>query len=919
MTTVYYSLAAGDFIQNWSNTSQLGTTDSWANVPSIMGFRGDELTSATGTDPRSITGTSSVVDVEVNQTSPNTYTTGGVAEFQIANPTIALTGSNTADAPYIVLYLDASGRQNVNLSFVARDLDASTDNAVQPIAVQYRIGNSGAWTNVPGGYAADVTSQGTATQTTNFDVMLPAAVNGHANVQVRILTTNAVGNDEWVGIDDIRVKSDGPDAQVVGFSANSVAVSHLEGDTGTTAYTFTVERTGGTVGAVTFSGTIASSDTDAADFGGARPTTFTGTIAAGQTSATVTVAVAGDRVAEADEHFALTLTSVANPDAGVALGSTNIATGTIVNDEVAITKISAIQGAGAESAMKGQTVTVEAIVVGDFQDGDADSGRSLGGFYVQEEATDSDGNVHTSEAIFVYGGSADVQVGDKVRVTGLVKEYYGLTELAAQTVSVVEAGAVADVHGMAAVIDLPSVGTTLSQDGDYQPDLEAYEGMLVTIPETLTITEQFNLDRFNEMKLVAGERPETFTQVSDPDAAAYQAYLAELGARTITYDDGLNVQNGSINTVDGLDPNDNPATAPNYSTATAPRMGDTVTGLTGVLDYQWAGNSASGATWRVRSIEDGDNTFESVNTRSETPEDVGGRLKVASFNVLNYFTTLSGNTDIGLERRGAENAVEFARQTEKLVNTIVAMDADVLALVELENDFQPGSDGNALEYLVGQLNAVLGAGTYAWVDPGQKFVGGDAIAVGFIYKTATVDITEGTSASHPQRRRPAGAGPRRSAGAQLGRRGVRRREHQPQRGRGQLHRDRHRRVLHCHRQPPEVQERHRHRRRRRPGRRPGQLAEPARARRRGADRLGRQRPDRLGRPRRAAARRLQRLRQGRRHQDHRGRRLHQSRRRRRANTPTSSTARPARSTTSSPTASMAGAGHRHDPLAHQCR
>jgi predicted extracellular nuclease/2',3'-cyclic-nucleotide 2'-phosphodiesterase (5'-nucleotidase family)/Ca2+-binding RTX toxin-like protein len=747
MSKSYFRLANGDFAQDWSNTGLLSTADNWDNIPGIVGFRGDGLTSSTGTDPRNITGTSDVLDVEVNQTAPDTYTTGGVAEFQLSNPTIALTGSGTADAPYIVLYLDASGRQDVKLSFVARDLEASTDDAVQSIAVQYRIGDSGTWSNVPGGYAADVTTKGTATQTSNFELTLPPAVDGHADVQVRIITTNATGNDEWVGIDDIRVTSAGAGGQVVGFAAPSVDVSHDEGNAGVTPYTFTVERSGGTEGDVTFSGTFASASTDAADFGGVKPVSFTGTIPAGATSTTVTVNVAGDTANEANETFSLTLTSVANTAAVATTIGTASATGTIVNDDVSITKISAIQGDGSASGMVGQTVTIDAIVVGDFQNGDGDNARNLGGFYVQEEAFDSDGNPLTSEGLFIYGGSGDVHVGDRVRITGKISEYFGLTELTATAISVVEAGAVTDVHAMAATIDLPAAGTTLSQDGDYQPDLEAYEGMLVTIPQTLTVTEQYNLDRFNEMKLVAGDRPETFTQIHDPDAAACQDYLEDLGARTITYDDGLNDQNAPINNVGGLDPDDNPATAPNYATDNAPRMGDTVNGLTGVLDYQWAGNSASGSTWRIRSIESDDNTFESVNGRTEAPEDVGGRLKVASFNVLNYFKTLDNgaSTAIGEDPRGAENATEFVRQTEKLVNTIVAMNADVLALVELENDFAVGSSGNAIAYLVSQLNAVLGAGTYAWVNPGQQFVGGDAIAVGFIYKTATVAITMGTT------------------------------------------------------------------------------------------------------------------------------------------------------------------------------
>src|SRR5262249_36903455 len=146
------------------------------------------------------------------------------------------------------------------------------------------------------------------------------------------------------------------------------------------------------------------------------------------------------------------------------------------------------------------------------------------------------------------------------------------------------------------------------------------------------ISEQFNLDRFNEIRLVEGDRPVQFTQEHAPSVAGYDADSQDVGSRTITYDDGLLTQNEPIGTLDGFgDP---------YTTANAYRMGDTVADLTGVLDYQGAGASASGSTWRVRSIENGDNHFNSVNTRPDTPPDVGGSLKVASFNVLNYFKTL---------------------------------------------------------------------------------------------------------------------------------------------------------------------------------------------------------------------------------------------------------------------------------------
>ena len=745
MSSTYHVLAASDLVQDWSNSGAISANDDWSAVPSIVGYLGDINTgSPTNIDPRTLTGADlGAVDVLANQTAPNTLTSGGVAEFAIANPTIALNGSGSADAPSLVLYLDAAGRDNVRLSFNARDLDASADDAAQSVAVQYRLGSSGGWTNVTGGYAADVTSPGAATQVLPFDLLLPEEVNGRSDLQVRILTTNAVGNDEWVGIDDIRVTStaDTPAVgQTVAFASSSVAVSQAEGNSGTTTYQFVVERSGGTEGDLDFSGTIASSSTDAADYVGGQPVSFNGSIAAGQTSATVTVTVAGDTVSEANETFTLALQNAANSAAvPTTIGGAAQATGTIINDDVSVTKISAIQGTGASSGMVGQTVTVEAIVVGDFQNGDGDNSRNLNGFYLQEETTDSDGNVLTSEAIFVFGGSGDVNVGDRVRVTGSISEYFGLTELTASNISVVQAGAVSDIASMATVIDLPSLGTTLNQDGDYQPNLEAYEGMLVTIPETLVITEQFNLDRFNEIKLVAGDRPAQFTQENAPDAAGYQAYLAELGARTITYDDGLNVQNASITNLDGF--------GPTYNTDTAPRMGDTITGLTGVLDYQWAGNAASGTTWRVRSVEDGTNSFVDGNLRTEAPEDVGGTLQVASFNVLNFFRTLDdgASTAIGQDPRGANDANELARQTGRLVDTILAMDADVLALTELENDFLPGSPGNAIEYLVAQLNAEAGPGTYAWVNPGQQFVGGDAIAVGFIYQTAEVKIADGTT------------------------------------------------------------------------------------------------------------------------------------------------------------------------------
>ena len=211
MSKAYFNLASGSFIQDWSNPGLITVNDDWSGVPSIEAFLGQDVTTATGTDPRTLTSDSAVandLDVIANQ-SNTAITNGGVAEFDgIANGTIALQGSGTADAPYLVLYLDASGRQDIRLQFNARDIDGTTDNAIQQLNVQYRIGETGAWTNVPGGYLSDATTgPSLATLVTPVDVTLPPDTNNQAKVQIRIMTTNAVGNDEWVGIDDIVVSS----------------------------------------------------------------------------------------------------------------------------------------------------------------------------------------------------------------------------------------------------------------------------------------------------------------------------------------------------------------------------------------------------------------------------------------------------------------------------------------------------------------------------------------------------------------------------------------------------------------------------------------------------------------------------------------------------------------------------------------
>ena len=375
--------------------------------------------------------------------------------------------------------------------------------------------------------------------------------------------------------------------------------------------------------------------------------------------------------------------------------------------------------------------------MGDFQAGDADTKRNLSGFYVQEADSTADTDPLTSEGIFVFQGSSSttpVNVGDEVEVTGVVNEYFGETQLSSiSSISVVSSG---NALPTAAQITLPAAGTTASQDADRQPDLEQYEGMLVSFPQTLTVTEQFQLDRFNEIKLVQGQRPYSFTQTNSPSTSGYSSFLDGVGARTITYDDGLSSQNQNIGFLDGF--------GPTYNTSNAIRMGDTITNLSGVLSYQWAGNAASGATWRVRSIQDGSNTFVRANLRSSTPPLVGGGShKIVSMNVLNYFTTLAvtgATTYVGQSPRGANSQTELDRQTTKLVSAILSLNADILGLVEIENDFRAGVSSNAVAYLVTQLNTAVGSERYDWVRPGTPSVGSDAISCAFIFNKQTIRL-----------------------------------------------------------------------------------------------------------------------------------------------------------------------------------
>lgn len=389
--------------------------------------------------------------------------------------------------------------------------------------------------------------------------------------------------------------------------------------------------------------------------------------------------------------------------------------------EVAITPIQDVQGNGRTSPLEGQFVTVTGIVTGDFQAGDAHTQRNLGGFFMQEESPDAD--PLTSDGIFIDDGTlpgVDVDVGDRVIVAGTVTEISGETRLTALSVTMTGTGTITP-----ATLTLPTTTTTENSNGVPLADLERYEGMLVKVSQPLFINDLYYLERYGEISLSADGRLFQFTNGDSPGVAGYAMHRRQVAVRSLIMDDGATSQNPPH--IAYLNP---PGIPRGYSV----RAGDSIQGLTGNIRYSRGSRNSGFEAYRLEPT--GYPRFLSVNSRDSTPPDPGGVIKVASFNVLNFFTTIddgqrrcgpSGNAGC----RGADSVEEFGRQRAKLLNALLLLDADIVGLMELENN-----DDVAISNLVAGLNGISGANVWAFVGTGS--IGTDAITVGLIFKTATV-------------------------------------------------------------------------------------------------------------------------------------------------------------------------------------
>lgn len=386
--------------------------------------------------------------------------------------------------------------------------------------------------------------------------------------------------------------------------------------------------------------------------------------------------------------------------------------------------ITELQGAGESSPLEGVVVEFTGVVVCDFQEGD-----ELRGFFLQDPTPDGDPN--TSDGIFVFDPAkhAEVQAGDLVTVVGTVQEFFGMTEITAvQSIIVNGSGQ-------------PPSPTPVNLPEAFDGELERIEGMLVQVQSEMTVAQNFFLGRYGQLTLASpdddGNVGRTFqvTNLFDAGSSEALALLDENARRLLILDDGQDV--ASLG--------DNPVPVP-YIGAAPPevlRAGDTVTGLTGCIEYGRINSGQGTATIRDYRIHPTvAPIFDEGNPRPADPDAVGGRLRVAAFNVLNYFNG-DGQGGGFPTSRGASTLNEFNRQRDKIIAAMDAMDAEIIGLMEIENDGY--GQNSAIQDLVNGLNYVAGAGTYALVNPGVATLGTDEIAVGLIYKPAIVQAV-GTTA-----------------------------------------------------------------------------------------------------------------------------------------------------------------------------
>ena len=434
--------------------------------------------------------------------------------------------------------------------------------------------------------------------------------------------------------------------------------------------------------------------------------------------------------------------------------------------------IAQVQGTGPVSPLAGTTVTTRGIVTAAYPSG------GFFGFYIQTPGTGAaniDLTTHAaSDGVFVRqtSGSVTTTPGTYVEVTGTVSEFAGATQ-----VNVVPAG----ITVLSDTVP-PVVTTTTASWPRSAAQKESLEGMRYRPTGDFTVSNTFSTSSFGEVGLAQGTTPLVQrTEVELPGPAASSPTEADNLARAIVLDDGSSTNFSATSTssaVCGTRPtpclSNGNLTPPYVSTSAPVVVGARATFTADVIFTE--GGSTTAPTYRFQPLTTvvgpgnagAPATFENIRTAAPDEAQINevGRadLKVASFNVLNYFTTLGdanddnvgdggctpfrdrdgdGNTvNSGCDQRGAWDPQDLARQQSKIVAAINALDADVVGLMEIENSATLGeAPDEATRTLVAALNAEAGSGTWR-VNPSSADLpadGMDVITNAIIYKPASVD------------------------------------------------------------------------------------------------------------------------------------------------------------------------------------
>jgi predicted extracellular nuclease len=676
------------FSQDWTSTGLITTNDDWSGVAGIVGYLGDDAsTSANDVDPqtRVEASWSLTADVIANQTNPN-ITNGGVAEFQLANPVVALQGSGTADAPNAVLSLDTTGKTGIAVSYSLRDIDGSADNAVQQVALQFRIGSSGSFTSLAAGYVADATTgPGLATQVTPVAVTLPATADNQPLVQVRIITTNATGSDEWVGIDDISVAAGSTPQPDVAPTVTSTTPANGSIDVARNANVGITFSEPVLVANATFTITCASS--------GAHPLAASGGTTTYTLDPDTDFAVGETCTVTVDDQGVNDVDTVDPPDTMAADFTFSFTTAGIA------ARTFQIQGAAHTSPLNGQVVSAVPGVVTSVRPNS----------FTMQDAS-GDGSNATSDAILVFGTGigSSVTVGQAVTVSGRVTEFrpggaasanLTTTELTSPTVTPGGPGAaiaqtVVGLGGRTpptSVIDVETSGNfDPATDGiDFYESLEA---MLLRVNDPVVVGPR---NDFGELWVLA-----------DNGAGA--------GIRTLRQ--GIVVGPTDFNP-ERIQLEDDIVLGATPAANVSDRF---TTAAVGVLDYNF-GNFELQLTSALTRVDSG-------LAREVTRPQAANELAIATFNVENLSPV--------------DPPAKFARLADLIVDNLRA--PDIVALEEIQDNDGPANTAVTdatltLQQLIAAIQATGGpVYQFRQIDPVDDQDGGQPggnIRVGFLYRT----------------------------------------------------------------------------------------------------------------------------------------------------------------------------------------